>query len=192
MTTICTLSNSREDDAFLKHCSRPDKLEPFLTDKNLISGWAGALMSLTNSKGGLNANRLQGGLSSEDLVLAVVVSLNPSRHLPPLMIPPSATLALLLSSHNPGANRGTACPGPSLSLFPWLQQSLSNPPPPRPYPSPCSSLLPAPKGRSFCAIYLTESILRSEKCFKPSPHFFSLKIGETEAQRSQERLFYNF
>ena len=71
-------------------------MESFLTDKNLISDWAGELMSLTHFKGGLNPDRLQGGLSSEDLL----VSFSPSGQLPPLMP------ALLLSSHNPGANPG--------------------------------------------------------------------------------------
>ena len=96
MTTICILSNSREDDVFLTHPSRPDKVESFLTDKNLISDWAGELMSLTHFKGGLSPDRLQGSLSSEDLL----VSFSPSGQLPPLMP------ALLLSSHNPGANPG--------------------------------------------------------------------------------------
>lgn len=137
MTTICILSNSREDDAFLKHPLRPDKVESFLTDKNLTSGWTGELVSLTHFKGGLNPDRLQRGLSSEDLL----VPLNPSGHLPPLSTPPPAMPALLLSSHNPGANLGPACPGLSLSCFPWIQQLLSQrPPAPAPALLTCKSL----------------------------------------------------
>lgn len=77
-------------------------MESFLTDKNLISDWARELMSLTHFKGGLNPDRLQSGLSSEDLL----VSLSPSGQLLPLSTPPAAMPALLLSSHNPGAHPG--------------------------------------------------------------------------------------
>ena len=128
MTTICILSNSREDDAFLKHPLRPDKVESFLTDKNLTFGWTGELVSLTHFKGGLNPDRLQGGLSSEDLL----VPLNPSGHLLLLSTPPPAMPALLLSSYNPGANPGPACPGLSLSCFPWIHPKVTKPPLPQP------------------------------------------------------------
>lgn len=134
-------------------------------------------MSLTHFKGGLNPDRLQGGLSTEDLL----VSLNPSGHLPPLSTPPPAMPALLLSSHNPGANPGPACPGLSLSCFPWIQRLLSHPPP----PSPHSSHLQVPKGRSCCVTYLIESILSFENVLNPLHSFFS-KYWKTEAQRNQE------
>lgn len=93
------------------------------------------------------------------------------RHLLWQCLPIPCPLITLGSQHPRLALQGTACPV-------------------LPHPESCShsSLLPAPKGRVFCAVYLIESIHSSGKCFNPSPLFPPLKIGETEAQRSQEML----
>lgn len=155
VTAICTVSNPREEDGFLKLCSEPDKMEPFLTCKNLICLGLENTRQPTSSKGG--------GPSPNRLCQKPPPPARPACHRPLKTVSPTlpswavSEFPSLLGLNNiPLYIAGDNLPRPLSCPRPWAL-----------------SPLPAPEGRGFCIIYLIESIYSSGKCFNPSSLFFS-------------------